>query len=142
MALDFVWLSSSFLNQNIKILLYLFETNSIPRIRCFCTLKIIHLKLVPASFYFFHQTIPLQKTMKNVFLFHLRSSFCSWDIHISVFLPSPLFLSGSHCFRGWSKINLKVYGVINCLNKNSITHFVWYLEKEKRYDIETLSIDR
>ena len=23
-----------------------------------------------------------------------------------------------------------------------ITHFVWYLEKEKRYDIETLSIDR
>ena len=21
-------------------------------------------------------------------------------------------------------------------------HFVWYLEKEKRYDIETLSIDR
>ena len=28
-----------------------------------------------------------------------------------------------------------------CLNKNSTTHFVWYLEKEKRYDIETLSID-
>ena len=25
---------------------------------------------------------------------------------------------------------------------NLITHFVWYLEKEKRYDIETLSIDR
>ena len=31
---------------------------------------------------------------------------------------------------------------INCLNKILITHFVWYLEKEKRYDIETLSIDR
>ena len=27
------------------------------------------------------------------------------------------------------------------LNKNSITHFVWYLEKENMYDIETLSID-
>ena len=24
---------------------------------------------------------------------------------------------------------------------NSITHFVWYLDKEKRYDIETLPID-
>ena len=36
----------------------------------------------------------------------------------------------------------KVYDVINCLNKNLITHFVWYLEKEKRYEIETLSIYR
>ena len=26
--------------------------------------------------------------------------------------------------------------------KGLITNFVWYLEKEKRYDIETLSIDR
>ena len=30
---------------------------------------------------------------------------------------------------------------MNCLNKN-LTHFVWYLKKEKRYDIETLSVDR
>ena len=37
-------------------------------------------------------------------------------------------------------INVKVYDVINCLYKNSITHFAWYLEKEERYDIETLSI--
>ena len=29
----------------------------------------------------------------------------------------------------------------SCLNnKNSVTHFFWYLEKEKRCDIETLSI--
>ena len=41
-----------------------------------------------------------------------------------------------------SKTMKNVFYVINCLNKNSITHFVWYLEKEKRYDIETLSIDR
>ena len=26
--------------------------------------------------------------------------------------------------------------------KNLITHFVWYLEKEKSYDNETLSVDR
>ena len=31
---------------------------------------------------------------------------------------------------------------MNCLNKNLITHFVWYFVKEKRYDIETLSSDR
>ena len=45
-------------------------------------------------------------------------------------------------FRGCSKVNLKIYDVISCLNKNLITHFVWYLQKQKRYDIETLSIDR
>ena len=38
-------------------------------------------------------------------------------------------------------VNLKVYDVINCLSKN-LTHFVWYLEKEERYDIENLTIDR
>ena len=81
------------------------------------------------------------KTMKNVFLFHLKSSFRSRDIQICVFPSSPLFLPVSHYFSGWSKINLKVYNVTNCLNKNLITHFAWNLEKEKRYDIETLPID-
>ena len=55
-------------------------------------------------------------------------------IQICVFSPSPLFLP--------DKKNLKVYDVINRLNKNLITHFVWHLEKEIRCDIETLSIDR
>ena len=41
-----------------------------------------------------------------------------------------------------SKDKLKVYDVINFLNKNLVIYFVWFLEKEKRYDIETLSIDR
>ena len=39
------------------------------------------------------------------------------------------------------KINLKVHDIINCLNKNSMTHFVWYLKKAKKYDIQTLSIE-
>ena len=57
--------------------------------------------------------------------------------------PSSLFsLPVRHCFRRYSKINLKVYDVINCLNINLIIHFVGYLEKEKRYDIEILTIDR
>ena len=92
-----------------------------------------------SNFYFQPNDSP-SKTMKNVFLFHLKSSFHSWDILIFVFPSSPLFLPVSHCVRGCLKINHKVYDVINCLNKN-LTHFVWYLEKEKRYDIETLSID-
>ena len=85
--------------------------------------------------------IAIQKLCK-MFLFHLKNFFHSQDIQNFVFPSSPLFLPVSNCFRDWSKINLKVYDVINCLNKNLITHFVWYLEKEKIYDIETLSIDR
>ena len=67
--------------------------------------------------------IALQKLWK-CFLFNLKSFFHCQDIQILVFL-----------------INLKVYD-INCLNKNLIIHFAWYLGKEKRYDTETLSIDR
>ena len=101
-----------------------------------------NLKLVSAIFYqifIFHQMIAFQK-LKNVFLFHLKNPFCSRDIQIFIFPSFPLFLPVSHCFRVWSKINPKVYDIINCLNKNLMTHFVWYLGKEKRYDIETLSI--
>ena len=93
-----------------------------------------------SNFYFSPNYSP-SKTEKY-FLFHLKSSFRSRDYQIFVFPSSPLFFPVSHCFRGCSKINLKIYDVINCLNKNLITHFVWYLEKKKRYGIETLSIDR
>ena len=104
--------------------------------------RLTSLKLVSAIssfFYFFHQMVAF-KNCEKCFLFHLRSSFHSRDIQIFVFL-SFLFLPVGHCFTGWSKISLKVHDIINCLNKNSITHFVWYLEKEKWCDIETLSID-
>ena len=87
-------------------------------------------KLVSAiftKFLFLHQIIAF-KNNEKCFLFHLKSSFYS---QIFVFLSFPLFLPVSHCFRGWSKINLKVHDIINCVNKNSITHFVWYLENKK-----------
>ena len=71
---------------------------------------------------------------KKCFSFHLKSSFCSWDIQFFVFSSSPLFFPVSHCIRGWFKRNPKVY-VIICLNKNLVTHFVWYLGKEIRCDI-------
>ena len=82
------------------------------------------------------------RNYERYFSFHPKSFFRSRDIKFFVFLSSPLFLPVSHCFRDWSKINLKVYDFINCLKKNSITHFVWYLGKEKKYDIETSSNDR
>ena len=44
-------------------------------------------------------------------LFRLKSSFRSRDIQIFVFPSSPLFLNVGHCFRRWSKINIKVYDV-------------------------------
>ena len=84
------------------------------------------------SNFYFSPTITLQKLWKMFFI----SSKKLFSLSSSLFLPV------NHCFRGWSKINLKVYGIINCLNKNLITHFVWYLGKEKSYDVETLSIDR
>ena len=68
--------------------------------------------------------------------------FHSWDIQVSLFVSAPLSLPVSHCFRDWSKINLEVYDIINCPTKNLITRFVWYLGKEIRCDIETLSIDK
>ena len=52
------------------------------------------------------------------------------------------FFPVSHCFGGSLKKNLKVYDVINCLNKNLMTLFACYLGKEIRCDIETLSIDK
>ena len=107
-------------------------------ILCFQTvLKLVRYFLIN----FYHQMIALQK-LKNVYLFHLKSSFRSKDIEIFVFPSPPLFLPVSHCFRAWFRINLKVHDIINCLNKNLIIHLVRYLEKKKRYDIETLSMDR
>ena len=91
--------------------------------------------------FIFHQIVALQKLWK-MFLFHLKSSFRSQDIQILVFPSSSLFLPISYCFRGWSKINLNVDDIINCPSKKLITDFIWYLEKEKRYGIETLSIDK
>ena len=94
-------------------------------------------------FLIFHQMIAF-RNYEKCFWFHLKSSSRSQDIQIFVMPSSTLFLPIGHCFRGWSKINLKVYDIINCLNKNKnlITHFTWYLEKEMMYDMETLSMDR
>ena len=75
------------------------------------------------------------------FLFHLKSSFRSGDIQIFVFALTSLFLYVSHCLRALSKISLKVYDVVNCLNQNLRTHFPRYLEKESMYAIETFAID-
>ena len=44
-------------------------------------------------------------------------------------------------FKKIADTSFKVYDVIKCPNKNLITHYVSYLEKEKRYHVETLAID-
>ena len=92
-------------------------------------------------FSFFQQNI-LKIIMKNAFYFILKALFV-FEIFKFLYIPLLLFFPVNHWLRGWSNINLKVYDVSNCLNKNTlITHFVLYIEKEKRYDIEPLSIDR
>ena len=102
------------------------------------------LKLVPAIFYqifISHQMIAPQKiwkmffiSSKKLFPFSRYSGFC-------IFIFSS-FSPANHCFKGWSKKNLKVYDAIICLSKNLKTHFAWYLEKEIRCDIDTVSIIR
>ena len=85
------------------------------------------------QFFIFPPNDSPSKTMK-CFLFHLRSSFHSWDIQIFVFLTSLSAIA----LKGDSRKTLKVYDLIICLNKNLVTCFVWHLEKEIRCDIETL----
>ena len=69
-------------------------------------------------FSFFPKKHPLINTYKKCFSFQLKSSFWSHDIETFVFPSSPLFPPVSHCLRGWLKINLKVYDVSSCINKN------------------------
>ena len=102
-------------------------------------------KLASTTFwqiFIFHQMIALQKLWKIIFI-SSKKLFLFRDIQIFVFPSFPLFLPVSvialELDPRWI---LKVHDVINCLNKNLIRHFVWYLGKEKRYGIETLSIDR
>ena len=107
----------------------------------------ICLKLVSAifhQFYIFHQMIALQKLWKKFFISSKKLFLILRYYSFCMRVRPPLFfsLSAIHCFRDWSKINRKVYDVINCPTKNLITHFVWYLEEEKRCSTETLSIDR
>ena len=101
------------------------------------------LKPVSAIFYqifIFHQMIGLGKLWKKFFI-SSKKLFSFLRYLIFCIFIFPFFFPVSHCFKGWSKKNLKIY-VINCLNKNLITNFVWYLEKEIRCDIETWSIDK
>ena len=95
-----------------------------------------------SSNFYFSPNDSSSKTMENVFLFHLKSSFFLEIFKFLYFHLSLSFFPVSHWFRGWTKKNLKIYDVINRLNKNLITHFVWYFEKEVRWDIKTLAIDR
>ena len=97
------------------------------------------LKLVSAIFYqnfIFHQMIAPQKlwkifiSSKKLFSFSRYSNFC-------IFVFPSFFSCLSHCFRGWFKKNPKVCDVINCLDRNLITHYVFSLEKEKRCNIKT-----
>ena len=75
----------------------------------------------------------------------LIKELCFPDIEFFIYFCTfifSFFFSLAHCLRRWLEINLKVCDVINSVNKNLIIHFVWYLEKEKKNIIESLSIDR
>ena len=88
-----------------------------------------------ANFYFSPKDSP-SKAMKNVFYF-IKKALCSEDIYF------PFFFYLSAIALAWSKINLKVYDVISCLNKYILNStFCLISWGGKNYDVETLSIDR
>ena len=104
----------------------------------------LNLKLVSAIFYqvfIFHHMIALQKLWKMFFISSKKLFSFLRYLNFCIFVFSCFFLL-RHCFRSWFKKNLRIYDVSNCLNKNLITQFVWYLGKEIRCDTETLCIDR
>ena len=112
-------------------------------VKIFVITMIYMWKLVSATFIkflFLHQMIALQKLWKMLFISSkMLFSFLRCSIFCISVLPS--FFTCQPLLWRMIKINLEDHDVINCLNKNSVTHFVWYPEKQERYDIETLSID-
>ena len=78
------------------------------------------------SNFYFSINDSLSKTMKKVFYFIWKALFILEIFNFLLLPSSPLFLPISHCSWGWSKINLKVYDIMNCLNKNLIAQFLWY----------------
>ena len=85
-------------------------------------------KVCVRYFLFFHQMRALQKLREMISI--PSKKFISFLRYLNFCIP---------VLPSFSLRRLLLYDVINCLNKNSITHFVSYHEKEKRYDIEILS---
>ena len=113
-------------------------------------LWILHpLKLLSAIVYrifIYHQMIAFQKKKKKkrkIFFISSKNLFfrCR-DIHVFIFSSSPLFFPVSIALVTDLRKILKVYDAINCISKNLLTHFVWYLKKEIGCDIEILAILR
>ena len=91
------------------------------------------LKLVSAIFYqifISHQMVALQNLWKMLFI-SSKKLFFVLKIFKFLYFGLPLFLPVSHCFRGWSKINLEVYDVIKCLNKN-LKHILLGILRRKK----------
>ena len=101
-------------------------------------------KFVSANFYqifIFHQMIAIQKLWKIIFVSSKKALFVL-EIFKFLYICPSLFFALSAIALEIDSRKMLVYDVVNCLNKNLNTHYVWYLEKEIRCDIGTLSIDR
>ena len=72
--------------------------------------------------FFFHQMRALMFFWKMFFVSSKKLFLFLKYWFFLHFCGSPFF-PVSHRSRGWSKINPKVYSIVNCLNNNSIKHF-------------------
>ena len=68
-----------------------------------------------------------ERKLTEIFIFSLLCGVS--NLCISLFLS---FVPVGRCFRGWSKINLKVYDIINFLNKSLITHILLDILRRKK----------
>ena len=82
------------------------------------------------QFFIFSPNDSPSKTLKNAFYFFKKALFVYEIFKFFCISAPPSFT----CRPLLCNVSI-------CLSKNSITHFVWYPEKEKRYNIETLCID-
>ena len=96
-----------------------------------CFVKYMFLKLLSAiccQIFIFHQMVVLQKlwkmffiSSKKLFSFSRYSNFCdfSFSRYLNFFIfVFPSFFPCQPLLWSWYKKNLKIYDVINCLNKN------------------------
>ena len=128
------WILWKTLHKNHKMTIYLYLTSLLSR------KWISDFKAVP-NFSFFTKQCPSKKYEKWS-LFCLKSLFHSQDNHSFVFSSFLHVSPVSHCLTRWSKKNIKLYGIINWLNKNLKQYIVRHFEKERRSDMEIWSIYR
>ena len=86
---------------------------------------------LPRNFFYVLQWKPFKKLFKNdekCFLFHVKSSFCLWDICIFIL---TFWLYRKRLTKK-AMVNFKIYDVTDWTSNNYNKHIAQYLKKERQ----------